>query len=167
MSFSKMVKCINNGSKNIKILVMGLDNAGKTSVLSKYLNLDMIVAPTFGYKIYNKNTENYNMSILDIGGQSSFKRFWSNYFEKADGVVFIVDCSDHRSFTDYLDELLKLEIPTAVLFNKTDLNTSFDLENGILDSFNEYKNVKCFKTSAVKGFGINEGFDWIVKSVLL
>lgn len=164
MSFAKMVKNIRQNGKSLKILIMGLDNAGKTTVLTKYLRINIEVAPTFGYKIYSKSIRDSNITILDIGGQSTFRRFWTNYFEKTDGIVFVADCSDQRSFSDYLKEVLDLGLPTAVFFNKVDLHDNFSIEEA-KKVFLNLRNVECFKISAIMDSGIEEGFDWLIKRI--
>lgn len=157
MSFAKMVKTVKKNFNNIKILVLGLDNAGKTTILSRYMGESVVSAPTFGYKILTKREDGCTLNILDVGGQTLFKKYWSNYFESVDGIVFVIDCSDARPVAGYLAEISELDVPVALFCNKYDLNPTFQLEAEIpLPCF------RCFMTSAVQNTGIAEGFDWII-----
>ncbi|ELA41701.1 small GTP-binding protein domain protein [Vittaforma corneae ATCC 50505] len=94
MTFQKIVDYIKKKQKNLKILVMGLDNAGKTAIINSYFKLRLDSAPTFGYKIHSILYKDYKLNIVDIGGQYCFREYWSNYFERTDGILFIIDCTD-------------------------------------------------------------------------
>lgn len=92
MSFTKLTNG-EKSSKDIKILVLGLDNAGKSTLIGTYLNNKTIEPPTFGYKILTKQHGDYSLNILDIGGQRILKKYWNNYFEGTDAIAFVVDCT--------------------------------------------------------------------------
>ena len=87
MSFTKMVKTAKKHCNSIKILIMGLDNAGKSTILGSYLDIKMTPVPTFGYKIFTASHGTHTLNILDIGGQISFKKYWKNYFEDVDAAI--------------------------------------------------------------------------------
>src|SRR5690349_16897296 len=99
MSLTRMIKKIKNERSEVKILVVGPDNAGKTTILHKVFNRDVTrIAPTFGYQIhhfkYNLG-ECYNLTVLDVGGQSSFRKYWCNYYDKIDGMIFVYDSCEN------------------------------------------------------------------------
>lgn len=171
MAFQKMVKYIKRKQNSSKILFMGLDNAGKTTILNMLFKLGSECAPTFGYKIHSveyknsKNLKNSFLSILDIGGQSCFKSFWNSYFESTDGIVFIVDCTDKRSFCPYLNDLLELKVPICVMINKTDINPGFITEFKINEKLINSENVKCFATSAYCYEKLDEGMQWLMDRI--
>jgi len=162
MTFLKMVEFIRKKSKVRRIIVMGLDNAGKSSVLNAIFHFDTTVSPTFGYRIYNSNHNNNELVIMDIGGQTSFQDHWSNYFEKVDGVLFIFDCSDNRDFSSYLKPLLRLDVPVAIASNKTDLNCNVSAENRIKLCVEPENRVKLFETSIFDVKSIEKVFDWLL-----
>lgn len=172
MHFTRIVKKIKKEKKQLKILVLGLDNAGKTTILHSIFKKPIDdVKPTFGYQIHNVSYKSFNLVILDIGGQSLFREYWSNYYEKVDGVVFVFDSSDSRSFVRYIGDLRSALIDTPVLIfaNKHDLNPGFDVKmlGRIFHDFvkgNEDVNlVKCCGTT---GEGLEMGLDWLVSKCM-
>lgn len=73
---------------------------------------------------YNK----YTLNMWDVGGQRTIRSYWRNYFERTDGLVWVVDRSDLRRLDDCkfkLHNLLKEERLSGgsllILANKKDL----------------------------------------------
>ncbi len=84
----------------------GLDNAGKSSVLNKWLNSTATVSPTFGFQIKTlKLSDRCNLNFWDIGGQKSIRPFWRNYFEETDAIVWVIDSADASRLGDCRREL--------------------------------------------------------------
>ncbi|NWI96120.1 ARL9 protein, partial [Pitta sordida] len=111
-----------------QILVLGLDGAGKTSVLhSLATNQDKrSVAPTEGINAICINTEETQMEFLEIGGSESLRSYWKMYLPKALLVVYVVDSADHARLPvakQLLHQLLQNNstLPLMVLANKQDL----------------------------------------------
>lgn len=77
MTFQKMVDYIKKKQKNLKIAVMGLDNAGKTAILASLFGITDGCAPTFGYKTHLVQYDEFKINLLDIGGQSCFREYLS------------------------------------------------------------------------------------------
>jgi small GTP-binding protein len=164
MPFQKMVNAMKKKSGSSKLLVVGLDNAGKTSVLNVLFGVKNIASPTFGYKIHALRHKNSNLTIVDIGGQSSFKRYWPNHFEHADGVLFVFDCSDGRDFSGYLQSVLELDVPVCIMANKTDLNPLFAADQ-LSISVSYARSTRLFKTSVLDEQSIACGFEWLLDRV--
>lgn len=169
MSLTKMIKKTLKSNNEYKIIFLGLDNAGKTTVLHKIFGMSNDeIEPTFGYKIYGKTYDmdgtDYNINILDVGGQESLRKYWSNYFEKLDGVVFVTDCCDSRSYTNYLIEIQKenTDVPILILGNKSDVNP---IKNGNAEIDIE-TNIKYFVCSARTGYKVKEAFEWLMKKII-
>ncbi len=95
--------------KEMRLLILGLDNAGKTTVVKRFNGEDIsTIAPTLGFNIVTLAYHDYKLTCWDIGGQKSIRAFWRNYFEQTDGLVWVVDSSDMARLLDCRDELLKL-----------------------------------------------------------
>jgi GTPase SAR1 family protein len=119
-------------------------------------------APTFGYKSHFLIYKSKNLTILDIGGQSCFNKYHSNYFECTDGIIFVIDCSDSRDFTPFLNDILKLKIPICVLINKIDLNyENCEKINEKIKSLTKNANLNCLINESGETAGL--GIDWIIK----
>ena len=93
----------------MRLLILGLDNAGKTTILKKFNdeNIDEI-APTLGFNIKTLHYEGYKLNVWDVGGQTTIRSYWRNYFEQTDGLIWVVDSSDKLRLQDCKNELHKL-----------------------------------------------------------
>ncbi|KAK5969351.1 hypothetical protein GCK32_013516, partial [Trichostrongylus colubriformis] len=122
-----------NNGREIRILLLGLDNAGKTSIL-KQLSAEEItnVTPTRGFNVKSVVTNgDIRLNVWDIGGQRSIRPFWSNYFENTDALIYVIDSSDRRRFDETSVELMELldeeklsRVPVLIFANKQDLVSS-------------------------------------------
>uniref|UniRef100_A0A2I3GCE9 ARF like GTPase 9 n=2 Tax=Hylobatidae TaxID=9577 RepID=A0A2I3GCE9_NOMLE len=83
--------------KNKQILVLGLDGAGKTSVLHSLASnrVQHSVAPTQGFHAVCINTEDGQMEFLEIGGSEPFRSYWETYLSKGLLLIFVVDSANH------------------------------------------------------------------------
>jgi small GTP-binding protein len=117
-------------TQNAKILMLGLDAAGKTTVLYKLkLNETVCSVPTIGFNVETvQATKSVNFTVWDIGGQETLRPLWRYYFTSCDGLIFIVDSSDKKRLPDAKDELKWIldsdemfGVPLMVMANKQDL----------------------------------------------
>ncbi len=108
-----------------KITVVGLDNAGKTAILSKFgghlgINDLASLKPTKGIERKHIKTDTLDLFIWDFGGQELFrKRYFEDpekYFMQIDLLIYVIDVQDSdrfessiRYFKDILDILIALE----------------------------------------------------------
>uniref|UniRef100_A0A669QDS4 ADP ribosylation factor like GTPase 2 n=1 Tax=Phasianus colchicus TaxID=9054 RepID=A0A669QDS4_PHACC len=107
----------------------GLDNAGKTTLLKRFNGEDVSgAAPTLGFNIKTLQHRGFTLNVWDVGGQSSLRSYWRNYFESSDGLVWVVDSGDRQRLqlcAKELRALLREErlagATLLVLANKQDL----------------------------------------------
>lgn len=77
-----------NSVKELRILLLGLDNAGKTTILKQLASEDIShVTPTQGFNIKSVQTEGIKLNVWDIGGQRKLRPYWRNYFGNTDVLV--------------------------------------------------------------------------------
>jgi ADP-ribosylation factor-like protein 3 len=90
MGLLDLLKNFKKGGLDAKILVLGLDNAGKTTLL-KNLSQEEVhnTEPTKGFNVKTLVHENFNLNVWDLGGQQEIRQYWSYYFEACDGIVYI------------------------------------------------------------------------------
>ncbi|CUI15204.1 ADP-ribosylation factor 1, putative [Bodo saltans] len=154
-----------------RIVMVGLDAAGKTTVLFK-LKLNDVVStiPTIGFNVERLEYKNLKMTIWDIGGQDRLRPLWRHYYENTNGVIFVVDSCDRLRVKLARDEISKMMSEPAlrdsklcVFANKQDMPgalTAAELIEGL-----ELRNLKhqwfVQPTSAVSGAGLYEGLDWL------
>ncbi|KAH8715899.1 ADP-ribosylation factor-like protein 2 [Beauveria bassiana] len=104
--------------KEMRILMLGLDNAGKTTIVKKILNEDVhTVSPTLGFIIKTidydgscraccySQIERLLTDLGDVGGQKTLRSYWRNYFEKTDALIWVVDSTDRLRIEDCREEL--------------------------------------------------------------
>lgn len=115
--------------KELRILVLGLDNAGKTTIVKSILNQDTTtISPTVGFEINPILYNGYNLNIWDVGGQTSLRTFWGNYFAKTDIIIWVVDGLALERLRESYEELREkvishdrlIGIKLLVLINKID-----------------------------------------------
>ncbi|KAL4240230.1 GTP-binding protein SAR1a [Mactra antiquata] len=170
--------------KNAKLLIIGLDNAGKSTLLSRMSRGTLVQhAPTpIG------RSEELDMGILrftayDLGGHPQVRRVWKDYFPAVDGVIFIVDSADEKRFEEARVELESVlrddmlpDAPVAVLLNKTDLKSAAGeeylvqrLNVGLQRTGKKYtptselhgRPVETFPCSVLKQQGYGEAMRWL------
>lgn len=108
------------GKKEMRILMVGLDAAGKTTILYK-LKLGEIVTtiPTIGFNVETVEYKNVNFTVWDVGGQDKIRPLWRHYFQNTQGLIFVVDSNDRERLNEARDELNRMlsedELRDAVL----------------------------------------------------
>merc|ERR1711990_280585 len=81
--------------KEMRILMVGLDAAGKTTVLYKFkLGEGVTTIPTVGFNVEEVTYKNLRMTVWDIGGQDRIRKLWCHYYVGTQGLIFVVDSSD-------------------------------------------------------------------------
>ncbi|XP_065580899.1 ADP-ribosylation factor 1-like 2 [Artemia franciscana] len=164
------------GKFQMRILMVGLDGSGKTTILYK-LKLGEIVTtiPTIGFNVETVEYKNISFTVWDIGGQERVRALWRHYFENTQGVIFVVDAIDRERIGEAREELQKIlnecELRDAVLLvlaNKQDLPFamhSAELKDMLgLDQVRN-RNWYIQETCATQGNGIYEGLDWLSKEL--
>ncbi|KGB78929.2 ADP-ribosylation factor-like 2 [Cryptococcus deuterogattii R265] len=160
----------------MRVLFLGLDNAGKTTILKKLNNESTSdISPTLGFNIKSLIRDGYTLNIWDVGGQRTLRPYWTNYFESTDAVVWVVDSSDRMRMNDCRNELKellheeRLAGATLLVFaNKQDLAGSMPLEE-IRDTLELQSIIShrwiVYPCSAFTGENLNDGMNWLVKEV--
>ncbi|MGH0156312.1 UNVERIFIED_CONTAM: hypothetical protein FKN15_038729 [Acipenser sinensis] len=125
-------------SANKQILVLGLDGAGKTSILHCLATgtVKRKVSPTEGFNAVCINTEDVQMEFLEIGGSETLRTYWHMYLKKAQVLVFVVDSANPSRFStakNHLHQLIKedAQLPLVVLLNKQ-ASVHYNLDNIIV-----------------------------------
>lgn len=165
--------------KEMRILMVGLDAAGKTTILYK-LKLGEVVTtiPTIGFNVETVEYKNISFTVWDVGGQDKIRPLWRHYYQNTQGIIFVVDSNDqdrldndNNSETSAKEELHRMlaedELRDAVLLvfaNKQDLPNALSVQK-ITEklNLNNVKNRAWYiqATCATTGDGIYEGLDWL------
>merc|ERR1719456_494880 len=122
------------GKKEMRILMVGLDAAGKTTILYK-LKLGEVVTtiPTIGFNVETVEHKNISFNVWDVGGQDKIRKLWRYYYQNTQGLIFVIDSNDRDRIEDAREELTNMlnedEMRDAVLLvfaNKQDLPGAMD-----------------------------------------
>ncbi|KAB2111511.1 hypothetical protein AG0111_0g2435 [Alternaria gaisen] len=160
--------------KEMRILMLGLDNAGKTTIVKKIMNEDVnSVSPTLGFIIKTIEYDGYKLNIWDVGGQKTLRTYWKNYFEKTDTLIWVVDATDRERIDDCRNELAGLLLEERlsgasllVFKNKSDVPGSMtedEICEGLrLDAIKTHK-WHVMTCSAMTGTNLQEGLEWVVQ----
>jgi len=175
------------GNKSGKIVFLGLDNAGKTTLL--HLLRDDRVAqhmPTQKPTMEELTLGNIRFRAYDLGGHEIARRLWGEYSAEVSAVVFMIDAASRERFEESkieLDELLQLEdlkeTPFLILDNKIDIPGCASEEDiraslGIVQTWGKHiggqripgvRPIEVFPCSVVKRMGVKEGFNWVAQFI--
>ncbi|RZB73454.1 Arf domain containing protein, partial [Asbolus verrucosus] len=162
--------------RELRLLLLGLDNAGKTTILKTLASEDVThITPTAGFNIKSVISEGFKLNVWDIGGQRKIRPYWKNYFENTDILIYVVDSSDKKRLEETGIELYELltddklqDVPLLVYANKQDLPeslTAADLAQALgLPSIKD-RPWQIQACTAVHGEGVREGMEWVCKSI--
>merc|ERR1712062_946737 len=164
------------GKKQMRILMVGLDAAGKTTILYK-LKLGEIVTtiPTIGFNVEAVEYKNICFTVWDVGGQDKIRPLWRHYFQNTQGLIFVVDSNDRERISEAKNELHRMlkeeelrEAHVLIFANKQDLPNAMtvsqltdQLDLRSLGSRKWYIQAAC----ATQGNGLYEGLDWLSNSL--
>merc|ERR1711898_38016 len=97
------------GKQEMRILMVGLDAAGKTTILYK-LKVGEVVhtIPTIGFNVETVEYKNVNFTVWDVGGQHKIRPLWRHYFQNTNGIIFVVDSNDRERIGEAKDELHRM-----------------------------------------------------------
>lgn len=174
-SFSRLMTLV-WAKKEIRILILGLDNAGKTTLLYR-LKIGEVVTtiPTIGFNVESVTYKNLNLNVWDLGGQTSIRPYWRCYYANTAAVIFVVDSTDIDRLGTASEELAAMlneeELRDAALLvfaNKQDqpgAKGAGEISEALRLGELKDRNWSIVACSAIDGRGVDEGMDWLVQTV--
>jgi len=171
---SSWARCF--GKAERRVLITGLDAAGKTTILYK-LKLGEVVTtiPTIGFNVetveYGQGMSLLSFTIWDIGGRGKIRALRRHYYQNCQAIIFVVDSNDRDRVEDAAEELNMLlredELRDAVLLvfaNKHELPNAMtvqELNEKLM--LHRLRGRQWFmqQSCALTGNGLYEGLDWL------
>jgi len=160
----------------MRVVALGLDNGGKTSILFK-LKQNEFVSPitTIGFNVETIEHNSVKFTIWDVGGVQKLRPLWRHYYLNTQAVIFVIDSTNTERLSEAVDELAKLleekRLKDALILiyaNKQDLPSALPL-----DQLRERIHRLCtgrtwtlIGCSAHTGQGLQEGLDWMARQFL-
>ncbi|XP_048755798.1 E3 ubiquitin-protein ligase TRIM23-like [Ostrea edulis] len=162
----------------MRVVILGLDDAGKTSILFKLKENEFITTiPTIGFNVESVEYKNVKFTIWDVGGQQKIRPLWKHYFFNTQAVIFVVDSSNTDRLAESFNELAKLvqekelkEASLLIFANKQDVESCASIET-ITENFGLFK-LCCNRSwhiqacDAKSGFGLQDGIEWLSRQMV-
>eukprot|EP01079_Euglenida_sp_SAG-EU17-18_P008554 gene8554-1530_t len=116
-------------TRELRVLMMGLDAAGKTTALYKMRLGEVITTiPTIGFNVETVAYKNIEFVCWDVGGKDKIRPLWRHYYQNTQAVIFVVDSHDVDRIEMARQELATMlaedelrDSALLVLANKQDL----------------------------------------------
>ena len=126
--FSKILDFFSRSRNKFKIIILGIQNAGKTTILYR-LSIGQLVktTPTIGSNVEEISYNNVKLQAWDLGGQESSRSVWDIYFTNTDAIIYVIDTND-ETYDDSKEQFYKLlknetlrNVVILIYANKQDL----------------------------------------------
>merc|ERR1712170_134513 len=188
MGFFTSLKKLFSKSEKVGVLVVGLDNSGKSTIIN-YLKPDKTksidIAPTIGFSVDQFEILGMKVTCFDMSGQGKYRDLWENYYSQVDAIIFVLDASDKLRLAVAREELnilleklsknsetgtLNNNFTLLFLANKMDLPDSasavdcadiLDLENLLPENVQWCIN----GTNAITGEGVDNSISWLGEKI--
>uniref|UniRef100_H2XWC7 Uncharacterized protein n=1 Tax=Ciona intestinalis TaxID=7719 RepID=H2XWC7_CIOIN len=161
-----VIECL-KALRSLSLLMLGLDNAGKTTAVKCVQGDTLDVAPTVGFSEANAKFGDYDLRIMDVGGGRSIRGVWKHYLAEAHGIIFVVDASDKdrteegkEALANVLEHQFVAGKPILLLANKQDVSGAMN-EADICDALDLQTVSKPKKIDP----SLQQGLGWLVRNI--
>ncbi|CAL8070228.1 unnamed protein product [Calicophoron daubneyi] len=176
--FSRMFRV---RKKEVKVLVVGLDNSGKTTILNMLKPKECQntnIVPTVGFSVEKIIAKPLEFTCFDMSGHNRYRSLWEHYYQDCDAIIFVVDSSDHLRLVVAQDEfeqlienpaIKKRWVPLLIYANKMDIPGSL-LASDVAQSLDlekiRDKPWNIVATNGLTGEGVREGVTWLCEKLV-
>lgn len=178
--FAKLILWMGIRKKEAGVLVVGLDNSGKTTILNHFKPNDqkiVDIVPTVGFNVERFRNQNIAFTAFDMSGQGKYRNLWEHYYREASGIIFVLDSSDELRLVVARDELELLlnhpdvngrSLPILFYANKMDTKgalTVVKVSQALKLETIADKPWNICASNALTGEGLQEGVDWLATQI--
>ncbi|XP_061219735.1 ADP-ribosylation factor-like protein 5A isoform X1 [Neopsephotus bourkii] len=156
-----------------KVIIVGLDNAGKTTILYQFsMNEVVHTSPTIGSNVEEIVVNNTRFLMWDIGGQESLRSSWNTYYTNTEFVIVVVDSTDRERISVTKEELYKMlahedlkKAGLLIFANKQDVKECMTVAE--ISQFLKLTSIKDHQwhiqaCCALTGEGLCQGLEWMM-----
>uniref|UniRef100_A0A7S0RWP1 ADP-ribosylation factor-like protein 6 n=1 Tax=Pyramimonas obovata TaxID=1411642 RepID=A0A7S0RWP1_9CHLO len=175
---SRLLGALGVSREKVNVLVVGLDNSGKTTIIEKLKQQNgnkkgapAEVTPTVGFSVENFQKGPLYFTVFDMSGAGRYRNLWEQYYKDAHAIIYVIDTSDKLRLCvakDELDLLLKhkdlKKVPMLFFANKMDLPSALTpVECAQALKLDEIKDKpwQIVPSNAKTGDGLQKGTDWL------
>ncbi|GMI36890.1 hypothetical protein TrRE_jg11112 [Triparma retinervis] len=179
--FKKIQKAFGMLRQEVRILVIGLDNSGKTTLINHIKpssSSTFEVTPTVGYNVEEFSKNNLNFTVFDMSGEGRYRNLWEHYYESVQAIIYVIDSTDSLRLCVSSDELSTLlshpslssrSLPLLFFSNKMDVPGALspvEVMKGM--ELEEIKDRPWHITAsnAITGAGVEEGVAWLSEKII-
>ncbi|XP_058118951.1 ADP-ribosylation factor-like protein 6 isoform X2 [Anopheles coustani] len=180
--FDKLANMLKMKKEQINILVVGLNNSGKSTIVNHFKNPNertSIIVPTVGFSVerFEIGLEGVFFTAFDMSGATRYRSLWEHHFKACKGIVFVIDSSDRMRLVVVKDELEILlqhpdianrRVPILFFANKMDCTealSSVKIAAGLgLEKIKD-KPWHISSSNALTGEGLQDGVQWMVHQI--
>ncbi|XP_055527851.1 ADP-ribosylation factor-like protein 6 [Wyeomyia smithii] len=178
--FDKLANILKIKKEQINILVVGLNNSGKSTIVNHFKNPDersSIIVPTVGFSVERFQNQGVFFTAFDMSGATRYRSLWEHHFKSCQGIVFVIDSSDRMRLVVVKDELEILlqhpdianrRVPILFFANKMDCSdalSSVKIAAGLgLEKIKD-KPWHISSSNALTGEGLQDGVQWMVHQI--
>lgn len=184
--FTSTLQWLGLYGKNGTFLLLGLDNAGKTTLMHLLHNNRLIQhVPTHHPTAEDMTMGGVTFKAIDLGGHKEARRLWKDYFTTVDAIIFIVDASDRERAHEskaclhalLVDETIQY-VPILVLGNKIDMEGAMSEQElrevfGLMETTGKHNNalpvhtraLEVYMCAVVERMGYGDGIRWLADKI--
>ncbi|KAJ8963417.1 hypothetical protein NQ318_018897 [Aromia moschata] len=178
--FQKLAHFLGVKKREVNVLVVGLNNSGKSTVVNKFKNEDERIAeivPTVGFSVEKFENQHLAFTAFDMSGHGRYRDLWEHYYKDCNGVIFVIDSSDRLRLVVVKEELDLLlqhpdicnrRLPMLFFANKMDSKealSSVKIAAALgLDKIMD-KPWHISASNALTGEGLQEGVEWLTQQI--
>ena len=163
---------------NLKLILIGDSNVGKTTILLNYIQNDFneFMNPTLGLenrvKIVDIKGFKAKVQIWDTAGQEKFNALTQQFFRNTDGILLIFDLTDKNSFNNIKKWLIDVKansdhsIKKILIGNKADMKDQICVTKTMIDNFCNEKKLKYMEVSAKNNQNVSNAFETLINEII-